>query len=108
MSFKLLQVEERLLKGLLGDIFGIFRDAREAPGNGANPRLVPFDKDFKRVVISGFCSCDKRCIFFVRWGAQKSDRSRPFVVTVYKLWGHSISPSSFLKSVELFQGKFRG
>jgi hypothetical protein len=79
-------VEERLLKGLLGNIFGIFRDAREPPGYSANPGLMPFDKDFKRVAISTLGSDDKRCIFFVRRGTQKRDRWCPFVLRVYDFW----------------------
>jgi hypothetical protein len=79
-------VEERLLKGLLGDIFGIFPDAREPPGNSANPGLMPFDKDFKRSAIPAFSSSDKRCIFFVGRGPRKRDRWCPFVLRVYDFW----------------------
>jgi hypothetical protein len=75
-------VQERLLKGLLGDVFGILCDASEPPGNGANPGLVPLDKDFKRVAISTLGSGDKRCIFFVGRGTQKRDRWRPFVLRI--------------------------
>jgi hypothetical protein len=79
-------VQERLLKGLLGDIFGIFRDAREPPGNRANPGLMPFDKDFKRSAIPAFGSSDKRCILSARRRTQNGDRWWPFVLRVYDFW----------------------
>jgi hypothetical protein len=79
-------VEECLLKGLLGDVFGVFRDAREPPGYSTNPGLMPFDKDFKRSAIPAFSSSDKRCIFYVRTGTQKRDRWCPFVLGVYDFW----------------------
>jgi hypothetical protein len=72
--------------GLLGNIFSIFRDAREPPGYSVNPGLMPFDKDFKRVAISTLAGDDKRCIFFVRRGTQKRNRWCLFVLRVYDFW----------------------
>jgi hypothetical protein len=86
-------VEERLLKGLLGDVFGILCGAREPPGNGANPGLVPFDKDFKRLEIPVLRSSDEGRVIFIGKPIDTSNDGLFGVDGLHEFCWHGSAPS---------------
>jgi hypothetical protein len=82
---------ERLLQGLLHDIFGVFSRSGCAPRRKENPSRMPFDQNFKRLTILVLRG-DESHVSFVEKAVGRNGRGFFFADVVYEFGRSSLVP----------------
>ena len=70
---------ECLLKGLLGNVFRVFKVTREPPSNTQKPCLMSPDEDFKRFVAPTLGSGDECGVVLLREKSRRAERLFLFI-----------------------------